>query len=33
VASQTPGRKQASLKLLRDSLQVDTRASRAIKLR
>lgn len=33
VASQTPGRKQASLKLLRDSLQVDTRASGAIKLR
>lgn len=33
VASQTPGRKQASLKLLRDSLQVDTRPSRAITLR
>ncbi|WP_342316151.1 isochorismatase family cysteine hydrolase [Lysobacter sp. FW306-1B-D06B] len=33
VASETPGRKQASLKLLRDSLHVDTRASRAITLR
>ena len=33
VASQTPGRKQASLKLLRDSLQVDTRPSRSITLR
>ena len=33
VASQSPGRKQASLKLLRDSLQVDTRPSRTITLR
>ncbi|WP_206862249.1 isochorismatase family protein [Lysobacter changpingensis] len=33
VASETPGRRTASLKLLRDSLQVDTRPSRAITLR
>src|SRR5688572_21214258 len=33
VASETPGRRTASLKLLRDSLQVDTRPSRSITLR
>ena len=33
VASETPGRRTASLKLLRDSLQADTRPSRAITLR
>ena len=33
VASETPGRRTASLKLLRDSLQADTRQSRAITLR
>jgi nicotinamidase-related amidase len=33
VASETPGRRMASLKLLRDSLQVDTRPSRSIVLR
>jgi len=33
VASETPGRRTASLKLLRDSLQADTRPSRTITLR
>ncbi|HEY0503789.1 MAG TPA: isochorismatase family protein, partial [Lysobacter sp.] len=33
VASETQGRRTASLKLLRDALQADTRPSRSITLR